>query len=156
MLQKVWSKLLQLKWEVLPYPEYSPDMAPSDYHFFRLMQHALTDTHFSSYDEFQKWMNGLPRKTTRSISVEVPCCRRDGKSSRNWRKLLWLRYDSPSLRNKSILETKKRRELSLIYYVNISTSDFEFSLVPKLQNRFSLSIRISFFVHGQVNKTQVN
>ena len=28
-------KLLELGWEVLLHPPYSPDLAPSDYHFFR-------------------------------------------------------------------------------------------------------------------------
>jgi len=55
--KSVKQTLLQLEWEVLPHPAYSLDMAPSDYHLFRLMQHALTDTHLSSYEEVQKWMN---------------------------------------------------------------------------------------------------
>ena len=46
--------LRELEWEVLPHLVYSPDLAPSDYHLFRSMQHALTDTHFSSYNEVQK------------------------------------------------------------------------------------------------------
>ena len=32
-----------LKWEVLPYPPYSPDVASSDYHLFRSMAHGLAD-----------------------------------------------------------------------------------------------------------------
>jgi len=30
-----------LKWEVLPHPPYSSDIAPSDYHLFRSMTHGL-------------------------------------------------------------------------------------------------------------------
>ncbi|VVC42845.1 Transposase, type 1 [Cinara cedri] len=36
--------LLQLEWEVLPYPAYSPDIAPSNYHLLRSMQHGLVGT----------------------------------------------------------------------------------------------------------------
>ena len=32
-----------LKWEVLPNPPYSPDIAPSGYYFFRSMAHGLAD-----------------------------------------------------------------------------------------------------------------
>ncbi|KAG5324868.1 MOS1T transposase, partial [Pseudoatta argentina] len=36
-----------LKWEVLPQPPYSPDIAPSDFHLFRSMAHGLA----------QKWID---------------------------------------------------------------------------------------------------
>ena len=35
-------------WEVLPQATYSLDMAPSDYHLFRTLQHYLSHTHFKS------------------------------------------------------------------------------------------------------------
>jgi len=41
-----------LNWEVLPYPAYSPDLAPSDYHLFSSMGHALAERHFDSYEEW--------------------------------------------------------------------------------------------------------
>lgn len=49
--------LLQLEWEVLPHPAYSPDIAPSDYHLFRSMQHGLADTRFRNAEEVRKWID---------------------------------------------------------------------------------------------------
>ncbi|KAG5317551.1 MOS1T transposase, partial [Pseudoatta argentina] len=46
-----------LKWEVLPHPPYSPDIAPSDFHLFRSMAHGLADWRFHSYEEAQKWID---------------------------------------------------------------------------------------------------
>ncbi|KAG5316036.1 MOS1T transposase, partial [Pseudoatta argentina] len=46
-----------LKWEVLPHPPYSPDIAPSNFHLFRLMAHGLADRRFRSYEEAQKWID---------------------------------------------------------------------------------------------------
>ncbi|KAG5319033.1 MOS1T transposase, partial [Pseudoatta argentina] len=46
-----------LKWEVLPHPLYSPDIAPSDFHLFRSMAHGLADWRFHSYEEAQKWID---------------------------------------------------------------------------------------------------
>ncbi|GFX74178.1 mariner Mos1 transposase [Trichonephila clavipes] len=46
-----------LKWEVLPHPLYSPDLAPSDYHLFRSMALGLADQHFRSYEEVRNWID---------------------------------------------------------------------------------------------------
>ncbi|KAG5322234.1 MOS1T transposase, partial [Pseudoatta argentina] len=46
-----------LKWEVVPHPLYSPDIAPSDFHLFRSMAHGLADRRFHSYEEAQKWID---------------------------------------------------------------------------------------------------
>ncbi|KAG5324874.1 MOS1T transposase, partial [Pseudoatta argentina] len=46
-----------LKWEVLPHPPYSPDIAPSNFHLFRSMTHGLADRRFHSYEEAQKWID---------------------------------------------------------------------------------------------------
>lgn len=56
------SKLVQnyldtLNWEVLPHPAYSPDLAPSDYHLFSSMGHALAEQHFDSYEDVGKWLD---------------------------------------------------------------------------------------------------
>ncbi|GFV04697.1 histone-lysine N-methyltransferase SETMAR [Trichonephila clavipes] len=34
-------KLLQLEWDTMPHPPYSPDLAPSDYYLFRSLQNVL-------------------------------------------------------------------------------------------------------------------
>ncbi|KAG5317885.1 MOS1T transposase, partial [Pseudoatta argentina] len=46
-----------LKWEVLPHPPYSPDVAPSDYHLFRSIAYGLADQHFRSYEEVKNWID---------------------------------------------------------------------------------------------------
>jgi len=42
-----------LKWEVLSHPPYSPDIDPSDYHFFLSMTHGLSEQHFTSYEDIK-------------------------------------------------------------------------------------------------------
>ena len=46
-----------LEQEVLPHPPYSPDIAPSDFHLFRLMTHGLSEQHFSSYGNNKNWVD---------------------------------------------------------------------------------------------------
>lgn len=49
--------LSALSWEILPHPPYSPDLAPSDYHLFSSMSHALSLQHFTTYEEVKKWVD---------------------------------------------------------------------------------------------------
>lgn len=48
-----------LKWEVLPHPPYSPDIAPSDYHLFRSMAHGLSEQHFDNYEMTKNWIDSF-------------------------------------------------------------------------------------------------
>ena len=41
-------KLLELGWEVMPHPPYSPRLASSDYHLFRSLQNHLNEKTFDS------------------------------------------------------------------------------------------------------------
>ena len=41
-------KLLELGWEVMPHPPYSPSLAQSDYHLFRSLQNHLNGKTFDS------------------------------------------------------------------------------------------------------------
>ena len=45
-----------LNWELLPHPPYSPDLAPSDYHLFASMGHALSEQHFANYEDVKNWL----------------------------------------------------------------------------------------------------
>lgn len=44
-------------WEPLAHAAYSPHMAPSDYHLFASMGHALSAQHFNSYENVKKWLD---------------------------------------------------------------------------------------------------
>ncbi|XP_012060168.1 PREDICTED: histone-lysine N-methyltransferase SETMAR-like [Atta cephalotes] len=46
-------KLLELGWDVLPHPPYSPDLAPSDFHLFRSLQNSLNGKSFNSLIEIK-------------------------------------------------------------------------------------------------------
>ncbi|GFX80654.1 histone-lysine N-methyltransferase SETMAR [Trichonephila clavipes] len=41
-------KLLQLEWDTMPHPPYSPDLAPLDYYLFRSLQNFLDGKTFTS------------------------------------------------------------------------------------------------------------
>ncbi|EGI69030.1 Mariner Mos1 transposase, partial [Acromyrmex echinatior] len=54
---KVVKKYLEtFKWDVLPHPPYSPDIAPSDYWLFRRMQHNLASHRSTSFAEIKNWL----------------------------------------------------------------------------------------------------
>jgi len=46
--------MLELKWEILSHPAYLSDIALSDYHLFRSMQHGLSNERFSNAADVRK------------------------------------------------------------------------------------------------------
>ena len=46
-------KLRELDWEVLPYPPYSPDLASSNYHLFRILEHYLRGENVESAEHIK-------------------------------------------------------------------------------------------------------
>lgn len=54
--KKTKEKLEELRFEVLPHPPYSPDLAPSDFHLFRSMQHSLSERNFRDEEEVKSFL----------------------------------------------------------------------------------------------------
>ena len=52
-----------LKFEVLSHPPYSPDLAPSDFHFFPHIKRDLKGTHFTSDDEVKQAVTWIKKRT---------------------------------------------------------------------------------------------
>jgi [histone H3]-lysine36 N-dimethyltransferase SETMAR len=44
-------------WGILSHAAYSPDLAPSDYHLFTSMGHALADERFTDYKNVEEWLD---------------------------------------------------------------------------------------------------
>ena len=61
---KVWCRKLTLKFEVLSHPPCSPDLAPSDFHFFPHLKRDLKGTHFTSDDEVKQAVTSWIKQRT--------------------------------------------------------------------------------------------
>jgi len=46
-------KIENMGWEVLPHPLYSPDLAPSDYHFFGFVKNQMRGQHYETNEALQ-------------------------------------------------------------------------------------------------------
>ncbi|GFU63215.1 histone-lysine N-methyltransferase SETMAR [Trichonephila clavipes] len=68
-------KLLQLEWDTMPHPPYSPDLAPSDYYLFRSLQNFL-DVKSRITPELPPPRTSIPRQRedfeSRQIKLDRP------------------------------------------------------------------------------------
>jgi len=55
---------LTLKFEVLSHPPYSPDLVPSDFHFFPHLKRDLKGTYFTSDDEMKQAVTSWIKQRT--------------------------------------------------------------------------------------------
>ena len=68
-------------WEILSHAAYSPDLAPSDYYLFASMGHALSDQHFTSYENVRKCLDDWFASKERQflLAWHPPIARQVGK-----------------------------------------------------------------------------
>jgi len=77
------SVLADLKWELLPHPPYSPDLAPSDYHLFPALKKPLRGIRFQSLEEVKRAINKWIKDTAQEFFEEGL-----KKLSSRWRKCI--------------------------------------------------------------------
>jgi [histone H3]-lysine36 N-dimethyltransferase SETMAR len=80
---ETWVTLVELGWQVLPHPAYSPDLAPSDYHLFRELARFLQEKSFDDFAHVKKTI----RNFFASLSPEFFAKGIDELSAR-WRQVI--------------------------------------------------------------------
>jgi hypothetical protein len=65
--------------ERLPHPDYSLDLAPSDFHLFRAMAHFMRGRSFKTIEDVKMGcLQFFPQRTRRGTAVESNCLPKDG------------------------------------------------------------------------------
>jgi transposase len=59
-----------LKFEVLSHPPYSPDLVPSDSHFFPHLKRDFKGTHFTSDDEVKQAVTSWIKQRTNEFFID--------------------------------------------------------------------------------------
>ena len=62
--------MLTLKFEVLSHPSYSPDLGPSDFHFFPHLKMDLKGAHFTSDDEVKQAVMSWIKQRTHEFFID--------------------------------------------------------------------------------------
>jgi len=66
MAARTMDTIQKLKWNVLPYPPYSPDLAVSDYHLFGPLKEHLGGKMICNNEEViedvQEWLHWQPKR----------------------------------------------------------------------------------------------
>ena len=76
-------KLLQLGWEVLTNPPYSPDITPSVYHLFWSLQNSLNNKNFASLEACKNHLDQFFAQKSRDFYK-----RRIMQLPKRWRKII--------------------------------------------------------------------
>ena len=69
---------MELEWEVLPHPVYSPNIAPTDYHLFKSLQHTFDGLNFRNIEDLKKCIDNFLTSTLSS----------DPELSGRWQKVI--------------------------------------------------------------------
>ena len=56
-VKRVKEAIETFSWEILAHAAHSPDLAPSDYHLFASLYHALAEQRFTSYENVREWVD---------------------------------------------------------------------------------------------------
>jgi histone-lysine N-methyltransferase SETMAR len=59
--------LAHFRWEVLPHPPYSPDLAPSDFHLFRSLSNHLRGERFDDRDQLEIYLSHFFESKSRKL-----------------------------------------------------------------------------------------
>lgn len=102
----LWEKHGRLGWEVLPHPLHSPDLATSDYHLYRSLQHLLSCKKVEQLEDVQ--IPGFLLKNHNIfIGSALKIC------SGNIERLLIITSITLSVKNKVLIKTCKPAEVNV-------------------------------------------
>jgi hypothetical protein len=88
------------RWEVLPQPPYSPDLAPSDYHLFGFVKNKMQGQHYETKEALQTAVRQCLRAAGREFYLKKKfklteqwekCVQRNGDYVEKISRCLWIK-----------------------------------------------------------------